>query len=116
MPTLRDRYRSDEPWAFQLLQGASTSVLKSVVMGPANLPFIGGDDPLGVLDLPPQFNGGLEPLAGGLGPGDFAEGKSRGFVMFQGLAMSCDLRPMPGNLAVTVGNHVSLLNRGPNYR
>src|SRR5450756_302136 len=75
----------------------------------ADLPLMGRDDLLGFADLALQLGDDLLGLLAGLCAGDTAIGEAGRFEVLQGLIVLLDLGPMPGDLAVTVGNHGSLL-------
>lgn len=74
--------------------------------GTPGSPFIFRDASLGLRDLSLQFRNGLFSLAGLFGARHFTDGEPRNLQCFQGLAVSLELRPVPGDFAIGVSNHV----------
>jgi hypothetical protein len=65
----------------------------------------------GFRDLSPQLGDGFLGLAGSFRTGDLANGKPGGLERLQGVPVSLELNPVPGDIAIAVSNHVNLLIR-----
>jgi hypothetical protein len=76
--------------------------------GTASSPFVFRDASFGLRDLPFQFGNRLFGLTGPFGAGDLADREPRNLQRFQGLAVSFELRPMPGNFAIGISGHIEL--------
>ena len=64
---------------------------------------MGGDGSLGFGDLSLQVGDGFFRLAGRTG--DLANGKPRSFQGLHGVTVLLELNPVPGDVAIVVGNH-----------